>query len=335
MRNLRSGKAKPAVEPEPPHTTIHLAGLRDAPPDSLYQGTALKIIPTGSRLPGLTASEQKLLRQKQQRLAASKVSLDREARNCADGGTLSVHNGLEATLIFSQYEAGTAVCISSEGWVLTCAHCFGDTEEELQTSNKRRWLLFYTGLAVQAECIVWDARRDLALMKIVAMESKDAGGKGEGIVCHFPYVQLAPKRPTVNTPIICIGQPGMDDLESNTPAKNKFDFVELSSGKFRGMVAGGDWQDNSEIGQMKHDAWTYWGHSGAPLLAEADGTLIGLHSSWDDQTGMRHGVPLVAIREFLAQHAELMGSQGQAAKSEEEHTSSKLAVNEDVIVISD
>lgn len=48
-----------------------------------------------------------------------------------------------------------------------------------------------------------------------------------------------------------------------------------------------------------HDCWTYWGHSGAPLMLRATGELVGLHSSWDDQSGMRRGVPLVALRAFL------------------------------------
>ncbi len=77
--------------------------------------------------------------------------------------------------------------------------------------------------------------------------------------------------------------------------------MEVSEGTFRGMVTDADPQDNSEIGTLKHDAWKYWGHSGAPLLREADGTLIGLHSSWDDHTAMRHGVPLIAIKQFLQQ----------------------------------
>lgn len=43
----------------------------------------------------------------------------------------------------------------------------------------------------------------------------------------------------------------------------------------------------------------FYGLAGAPLLSAADGTLIGLHSSWDDQTAMRHGIPFVAVKEFL------------------------------------
>lgn len=30
--------------------------------------------------------------------------------------------------------------------------------------------------------------------------------------------------------------------------------------------------------------------------------LVGLHSSWVEQTAMRHGIPLVAIKYFLQQH---------------------------------
>ncbi|KAF7905859.1 hypothetical protein EAF00_000138 [Botryotinia globosa] len=30
-----------------------------------------------------------------------------------------------------------------------------------------------------------------------------------------------------------------------------------------------------------------------------DGLLIGLHSSWNENTAMRHGVPLTAMRRFL------------------------------------
>ena len=40
------------------------------------------------------------------------------------------------------------------------------------------------------------------------------------------------------------------------------------------------------------------------------GGLLGLHSSWDDKTAMRHGVPLVAVRAFLALHLELFGGVG-------------------------
>lgn len=197
-------------------------------------------------------------------------------------------------MIFAQYEAGSAICIDKVGWILTCAHCFGDNEEEYKAVNKKKWLLFYTGLAVQAECRVWDPKRDLALLKVVVMES-DKGG----LMPTLPFVEITTDTLPSNMPIYCIGQPGRDDLESTSERKTKYNLVEVSKGKFRGMVPGVDPQDNSEIGALKHDAWTYWGHSGAPLLSAADGTLIGLHSSWDDKTAMRHGIPYVAIKQFL------------------------------------
>lgn len=180
--------------------------------------------------------------------------------------------------------------------MLTCAHCFGDTVGEYTSADKRRWLLYYTGLAIQVECRAWDPILDLALLKVIAIESSE--GKS-GDVPTFNSIYLSSEAPTIRTLLICIGQPGRDDLESSTARKTKYNLVEVSEGTFRGMVKGANPQDNSMIGSLMHDAWTYWGHSGAPLLKKDDGTLIGLHSSWDDETTMRHGVPLVAIREFL------------------------------------
>lgn len=259
---------------------------------SVVSSENIQITSLGSKLPGLKSAELKLLREKQAKLAsAASQTIDSISKRP------QIRNALEATLIFAQYEAGTAVCIHERGWILTCAHCFGDTEDEYKSANKRRWLLDYTGLAVQVECQVWDGRRDLALLKVVAIESNE----GEhGDVPSFRYVSVSANPPTPKLPILCIGQPGRDDLESTSERKTKYNLVEVSQGTFRGMVKDVDPQDNSEIGTLKHDAWTYWGHSGAPLLRQSDGTLIGLHSSWDDETAMRHGIPQVAIEEFLS-----------------------------------
>ena len=259
---------------------------------------SIDIIAPGSKLPGLSSQSLSLLRQKQTRLAKNAASMVSALPTCQ-------HHlqSLKATLIFAQYEAGTAVCIGSAGWALTCSHCFGDSEEEYRSADKRRWLLFYTGLAVQVECRVWDLKRDLTLLKIIAVESD---GGHEGQFPTFPSVTVASRAPAKNTPIICIGQPGRDDLESPSDRRTKYNLVEISEGRYRGMMPGVDPQDNSKIGSFMHDAWTYWGHSGAPLLRQDDGTLVGLHSSWDDQTAMRHGIPLVAIQQFLQQQQHLI-----------------------------
>jgi Trypsin-like peptidase domain len=274
---------------------------------SSHSSMDVKIISVGSRLPDLTSTELDLLLRKQRQLSASaaitRASLDEIPH---------ILNALASTLIFAQHEAGTAVCIDPRGWVLTCAHCFGESEEEWMDS-KRKWLLFYTGLVVQVECKVWDSTRDLALAKVISIES-NSGKPGD--LPQFCFVSLSTSSPVRNGPIVCIGQPGRDDLESKSGnRRTNYDLIEISEGKFCGMIHGVDPQNNYEIGTLKHDAWTYWGHSGAPLLRRQDGTLIGLHSSWDDQTAMRHGIPFIAIEEFLRQHLPSVCDSGISSKS--------------------
>ncbi|KAF7960482.1 hypothetical protein EAE96_000162 [Botrytis aclada] len=251
----------------------------------------IHLIPPSSTLRGLNQAELTLLRKKQSRLKATALST---LENLPSG--LHVRNLLTSTLIFAQDEAGTAVCIDPAGWIMTCSHCIGETEEEWK-ARPRQWLLCYTGLAIEVECRVWDPKRDLALLKIVTMEIGDEM-IGDSIP-EFSSANLAVRLPEYGLPIVCIGQPGSDDLETSDNRKTKYNLVEVSEGSFCGMVLGQDPQENADIGSLKHDAWTYWGHSGAPLVRADDGLLIGLHSSWDEDTAMRHGVPLVAMRGFL------------------------------------
>ena len=193
-----------------------------APASSSHE--AIRVVAPGSKLSGLSRTDLTLLRQKQSKLAKNASS------------TLSlftgnhIRNALNATLIFAQYEAGSAVCIDPAGWILTCAHCFGDDEEEYKTAEKRKWLLFYTGLAVQVECQQWDPVRDLALLRILAIES-DPGKEGE--IPTFSFVPLSRCAPTYGDSIVCIGQPGRDDLESTSCKRTKYNLVELSEGIFR------------------------------------------------------------------------------------------------------
>lgn len=257
--------------------------------------SVIRMVAPGATLPGLDSTELRLLRKKQRQLQSN--------ASATLSSLLSrkhLRTALEATLIFAQHEAGTAVCIDAAGWVLTCSHCFGETEEEWR-AKKRKWLLFYTGLTVQVECRAWDSTRDLALLKIIAIES---GASQKTANPVFSFVSLSSSAPSLKTLIVCVGQPGSDDLESTSDRRTNYNLIEVSEGKFCGMIPGADPDNNSVIGSLKHDAWTYWGHSGAPLLKAVDGTLIGLHSSWDDKTAMRHGVPLIAIKHFLQQQVD-------------------------------
>jgi S1-C subfamily serine protease len=213
-----------------------------------------------------------------------------------------------ATLVFAQHEAGTAVCIDPSGLILTCAHCVAETAEEY-AAGKPHWLIFSSGQVVRANCVAWDPRRDLALLRITAAEQTP---EPPSSAMSFPSATIARQPPPVPkkkqaTPLLCIGHPGSEDLEApetTTVTATNYDVLHVSYGHFRGLAADQDVQDNSEIGALQHDCWTYWGHSGAPLIDAESGEVVGLHSSWDDETGMRRGVAWEALGAFLEEECE-------------------------------
>lgn len=255
-------------------------------------------IPTAS-VTRLRRKDHQLLLRKQDLLRKYEILISRDFR---------VHSAsVDATLVFAQEEAGTAVCIAPEGLLLTCSHCVAETVADLDY-DRTHWLVFATGRVVGAKCVTWDSQRDLALLKVVSAYDMDGDIRGNdtsrAVVQDtnraFPFVKLLDVPPPLNARLVCIGHPGSEDLEANEPGvKTNYDVLHLSTGAFRGYAEGQDLQDNSEIGALMHDCWTYWGHSGAPLLDRRSGRLIGLHSSWDDKTAMRRGVPLEAIQAFL------------------------------------
>ncbi|CAF1102463.1 unnamed protein product [Didymodactylos carnosus] len=208
----------------------------------------------------------------------------------------TAERAFQAVVIFTQHEGGSGVCISEDGLILTCAHCVYDVDDEKDEINIRttgiginKTILFTSGDLCHTECIAWDPIRDCALLKIISSSSRTK---------VFQFISIL-KSTAKSHLLLCIGQPGRDDLESKTLKKTNYPLVYTSLGRFRGYLHGGKkLQNNSEIGQLKHNCWTYWGHSGAPLITQ-QGKLFGLHSSWDDKTTMRHGIPLVAIENFL------------------------------------
>jgi len=219
-------------------------------------------------------------------------------------------NAVSSTLVFAQREAGTAVCVSSSGLLLTCSHCVAESEDVLDLAKFQR-LLFADGRVVKATCVGYDGKRDLALLQIVAAQSpplSDLTTADETETSAFPAIALAETLPRRNTPLFCIGHPGPEDFEVDRPGvATGYDVLHISEGRHRGLAVGQDVHDNSEIGALKHDCWTYWGHSGAPLINE-QGLLVGLHSSWDDSTGMRRGVAWEAVKAFLDEHAAKIAS---------------------------
>lgn len=256
---------------------------------SIAQSIARLPLKLTSEVTGLSKSDLRVLHKKQQWLSQYQPSLP--------DGKEHLRGTMNATLVFAQEEAGTAVCISWDGLLLTCSHCLAETEEDLQ-SKTSQWLLFSSGRAVKTSCIAWDQRRDLALLRIVAAQPPARGLAGEAD--RFPSVSLATAAPSLRDDLICIGHPGSEDLENVVPGiQTNYDVLYVSEGRFRGYAKGQDLHDNSDIGALKHDCWTYWGHSGAPLIDQKSGCLVGLHSSWDDQTGMRRGIAWETVKQFL------------------------------------
>jgi len=281
--NIGVGQGAPSAVP-------HISS--PAPPTIIHLPT-----PLTSKQSGLSSAELRILYRKHNWLRTHNIHIPLHKH------APSVIQAIEATLVFAQEEAGTAVCISQEGLLLTCSHCVAETEEEL-TSSKVKWLLFASGQVVKADCVAWDPKRDIALLRIVAAQrdhqSSTTIGSSTQHSFIFPSITLSPNSPATNTLLLCIGHPGSEDLECGTPGqKTDYDVLHVSKGAFHGYALGQDPHDNSEIGALMHDCWTYWGHSGAPLVERDTGNLVGLHSSWDDQTGMRRGVGWDALRAFL------------------------------------
>jgi Trypsin-like peptidase domain len=281
-----------------------ITATKDSAPGQL-SGTAspsnispVKKLPTklSTTLTGLNNKNHALLLKKRRLLQTHPIAIP-------NGLATTLKPAVDATLVFAQEEAGTAVCISERGYLITCAHCIAESADELDES-KRHWLVFASGAAVEAECVAWDAPRDLALLRIVAAQM-DAMPADTHV---FPHIVPAVRAPQRNTALACIGHPGSEDLQASVAGiKTNFSVLHVSAGRFRGYAPGQDLQDNSEIGVLMHNCWTYWGHSGAPIVETAGtGALVGLHSSWDDRTGVRRGVPLEAIVEFLERHRAIL-----------------------------
>lgn len=267
---------------------------------------------------GLKTSDVELLLLKRNKLRADesqvKLFVEKTLSSKATNKQALAEAAL-STFVFAQEEAGTAVAVSPGGLLLTCSHCIAGYAAE--AIGKRVWLVSASGRAVQSRCIAWDSIRDLALMQIIAAESDEANDESASV---WPHIKLCMTSPKTNARIFCVGHPGSEDLETDVPGTaTGFDVLHVSEGRYRGCEAGQDVQDNSEIGALKHDAWTYWGHSGAPLVDRVSAMLVGLHSSWDDQTGMRRGIAPEAIAAFLA---EQTASKSRLASDRNEEGSS-------------
>ena len=273
--------------------------------------TTIEILPNTltSAKTGLSRKELATLNLKRQKLLSSQSQAENSITRLVKR-TKMLAAAASATLVFAQHEAGTAVCIATSGLVLTCAHCVAESPEEYAAA-KQTWLVFSSGQVVRAKCVAWDQKRDLALLRITAADR--LADYAEASPMKYPFADIASQIPLYapgnkqTTRLICIGHPGSEDLEaadSSQPVLTDYDVLHVSRGYYHGLASDQDVQDNSEIGALQHDCWTYWGHSGAPLIDAKSGEVVGLHSSWDDETGMRRGVAWEALHDFMEEWCE-------------------------------
>ena len=169
---------------------------------------------------------------------------------------------------------GSGVNLAASGLILTAAHVVDEV-------GRRVTVRFPDGREYAGITTHLDADLDLAL---VALE----GAAG------LPIARLAAAAPRAGDDVVAIGQPG-----TRTPSGEATGYQpwHVSVGTIRGFRAGSR-TGEQHLGRTKHDAWTYWGHSGSPLFDRA-GAIVALHNSWDSKTAMRHAVTWEAMVGFL------------------------------------
>ncbi|MFT7578565.1 MAG: S1-C subfamily serine protease [Myxococcota bacterium] len=168
---------------------------------------------------------------------------------------------------------GSGVNLAASGLILTNAHV---ADGMGQVKDVR----FPDGQRFRGRTVAYNAKLDLALVRL-------SGGE------NLPTAPIAARSANTGDFVAAIGQPGTRTPDGKATGYKPF---HVSTGEIRGFrpnLLGGQ-----SLGRAKHDAWTYWGHSGSPLF-NADGAIVALHNSWDSTTAMRHAVPHQAIVHFL------------------------------------
>lgn len=192
-------------------------------------------------------------------------------RNIADPDVRRAINQVQPACV--RFDVASGVCISPDGAILTAAHV-------AKRLGRRLNVTFPDGKNYDAICTVYSEHFDLALMQIRGASD-------------LPFAPLASSAPDVGTWVCAIGQPGSRTPDGEPTGYGPF---HVSTGEIRGFKS--DRLGRQMLGGTKHDAWTYWGHSGCPLF-NRHGQIVAMHNSWDSTTAMRHAVTYEAIRFFL------------------------------------
>lgn len=213
-----------------------------------------------------------------------------------------VESAMKACVHFVPSGSGVHV---GDGVILTAAHCVSadgdpdesDDEDDVPPPDRvGRWkrLITADGVVALARCFYSDEGGDVALLRLCA----DAG---EASLGSLPLAATEPPARRHHPRVICIGNPFDGDLEGPENAKlKKMGFLPftVSAGVLKGRLGAQRNSDTKHLGGQIHSCWTYWGHSGAPIV-DGYGNIVALHNSWDDRNGNRHGVEWKLLRKAL------------------------------------
>lgn len=169
---------------------------------------------------------------------------------------------------------GSGVNLAPGGLVLTAAHVVDD-------EGKTITVTFPDGRTFRGTVSAIDATLDLAVVTLTG-------------ATDLPSAPIAAAAPRSGDDVAIVGQPGRFTPDGEATGYQPW---HVSTGEIRGF-RGGSRTGEQHLGRTKHDAWTYWGHSGSPLFDRA-GAIVALHNSWDSKTAMRHAVTWEAITAFL------------------------------------
>lgn len=171
---------------------------------------------------------------------------------------------------------GSGVNIAASGLILTAGHC-------VDRKGQGKRVEFPDGRVFRGVVTAVDTHYDLALIKL-------SGASG------LPFATIAGAAPAQGDRVVTIGQPGTHTPQGEPTGYEPW---HVSVGAIRGFLK--NRLGSQTLGRTKHDAWTYWGHSGSPLFND-DGAIVALHNSWDSKTAMRHAVTWEAITDFVGKN---------------------------------
>ena len=200
---------------------------------------------------------------------------------------------------------GAAVCISENGYILTCSHAAPPFDDD---KSKESLYIFPNGEIVKAITLEKDERLDLALLKIIGTYEQ---GKYFDIKSDkkFKYSKIKStsngENEKIRKKVFCIGNPAFMMYDDDGKLdKNNYKPFWISFGKIKGYMKD-EIFCNNDLGPLIHNCWTYWGHSGAPIF-NLNGEIVGLHNSWNENNANRHGNSLLGIAKFIEKFSFLM-----------------------------